>query len=105
MATDSQLLDADPASESASDASPATLRRRGSIGLALCTGLALLVAGVFAARHDDLASALLILMAAVMIAGLLTANRALDQARQLLREERLQRAKLDVALRQSQGRE
>jgi two-component sensor histidine kinase len=105
MATDSQLLDADPAFESASDASPATLRRRGSIGLALCTGLALLVAGVFAARHDDLASALLILMAAVMIAGLLTANRALDQARQLLREERLQRAKLDVALRQSQGRE
>ena len=105
MAPDSQPLDADPAFESVSEASPATLRRRGSIGLAICTGLALLVAGVFAARHDDVASALLILMAAVMIAGLLVANRALDQARLLLRDERRQWAKVDAALRQSQGRE
>ncbi|HXQ16567.1 MAG TPA: HWE histidine kinase domain-containing protein [Caulobacteraceae bacterium] len=105
MAPDSQPLDADPAFYPVSDTSPAFLRRGASIVLAICAGLALLIAGVFAARHDDVASLLLILMATVMIAALLTANHALDRARRRLGDEQQVRTRVQDALRQSQGRE
>jgi PAS domain S-box-containing protein len=105
MAPDSQPLDVDPAFHPVSDSSPAFLRRGASIVLAICAGLALLIAGVFAVRQDDVASILLILMAAVMIAALLTANRALDLTRRQLLEAQRERTRAEEWLRQSQGRE
>ena len=105
MRADSQPLDVDAALEPALGGPSASLRRGASVALAVVAGLGLLTAAVFAARHDNLASGLLTLMAAVMMGALLTANHALDQARRRLRQEKRARAKAEQALHHSLGRE
>jgi len=97
-------LDVDAALEPALGGPSASLRRGASVALAVVAGLGLLTAAVFAARHDNLASGLLTLMAAVMMGALLTANHALDQARRRLRQEKRARAKAEQALHHSLGR-
>jgi len=105
MGSDSQPVDADLALEGLSDAPPAAPRRGASLALAASAGLALLVVGALAARHDDVAVGGLVLTAAAMIAGLLAASRSLHRSRQRLFLERRRRVELQAALRLSQARE